>query len=793
MGKIKHLSRRCHLDRFYCRPNAILTLLAVVWSAIGPFGSPVVASGQAANSTLAPDSPGASPDAPAPDEFAHAWDFQPDVDKFRPTRLLDLGYLNELAAGQHGFIRLSPDGNSFVRGDGQPIRFWCIGSDEFRKPAAELATHARFLAKLGVNMVRLHAQIAPAGTDAAGQKTWPDLTDVNSGEIDSIWRAVAAYKKQGIYVTISPYWASDKSVEKWGIEGYSGQTDLWGILFFNPRLQAGYKAWARQLFLGADPYSPTPLAKDPAVALIEIQNEDSLFFWTLQSIKPPQQQLLAAMFAKWLITKYGSLDAAHANWQGNHRTGDDPGHVAIVPIGEWNVPAGDGYARRIDDEVHFLADTQRNFYAGMVSYYRDELGCQQLINACNWTTADLVRLNDLERYTYTAGDVVAVNKYFGGVHKGPNNGWRIDPGDDYTNNPAVLHPRDLPTNLRLVAGHPTIITESSWVSPMDDQCEGPLLMAAYQSLTGVAGFCWFATSVAQYNTDPFYPWIDSGQGRHPIGKWSCATPALMGQFPAAALIYRLGYLETGQPVIRERRTLDDLYSRKAPLLAEDGSFDPNRFAGDRAAQSAPLKVDPMAFLVGPVQVEYGSAAASEVRDISSFVDSAHKIVRSETGQIVMHYGEGYCTIDAPKAQAACGFLSKAGPIDLGAVRIDCGNSFASVAVVALDDQPLDQSGKLLVQFGTRVRPTGWREQAVSFTGSDGKTQYNGFQILDTGHAPLRVVDTRVTLTIRNTKIHRATLLDTGFYPQKFLPVTPAPLGCSVTLPDATMYMLLTPS
>jgi hypothetical protein len=38
--------------------------------------------------------------------------------------VLDLHYLNEEVAGEHGFIRLAPDGEIFVRGDGQPIRFW---------------------------------------------------------------------------------------------------------------------------------------------------------------------------------------------------------------------------------------------------------------------------------------------------------------------------------------------------------------------------------------------------------------------------------------------------------------------------------------------------------------------------------------------------------------------------------------------------------------------------------------------------------------------------------------------
>ena len=56
-------------------------------------------------------------------------------------------------------------------------------------------------------------------------------------------------------------------------------------------------------------------------------------------------------------------------------------------------------------------------------------GCKQLINAGNWKSASEARLGDLERWTYGASEVIAVNKYYnGGRHVGPDNGWRINPG-----------------------------------------------------------------------------------------------------------------------------------------------------------------------------------------------------------------------------------------------------------------------------------------------------------------------------------------------------------------------------
>jgi hypothetical protein len=69
-------------------------------------------------------------EAPSPEPAflpGQAWDFAPSKDTFDSASLLDLRNLNEEVAGQHGFVRLAADGESFLRGDGQPIRFWAVG------------------------------------------------------------------------------------------------------------------------------------------------------------------------------------------------------------------------------------------------------------------------------------------------------------------------------------------------------------------------------------------------------------------------------------------------------------------------------------------------------------------------------------------------------------------------------------------------------------------------------------------------------------------------------------------
>src|SRR4051812_24268596 len=94
--------------------------------------------------------------------------FNPAKDEFKPDALLDLSSLNEKAAGEKGFVKTDGHGG-FLRGDGEALRFWAVGSfvQEHRpwsqrplwfseKTEPSLARHARFLAKHGVNLARMH-------------------------------------------------------------------------------------------------------------------------------------------------------------------------------------------------------------------------------------------------------------------------------------------------------------------------------------------------------------------------------------------------------------------------------------------------------------------------------------------------------------------------------------------------------------------------------------------------------------------------------------------------------------
>lgn len=717
------------------------------------------------------------------------WAFEPPADSFRADALLDLRSLNEKTAGESGFLQKTPDGD-FALGNGKSVRFWAVNEYVQNLEGTDPVAHkARWLAKRGVNMVRVHTGLAPK---EEGSK----VTDVDQKEVENVWKLVAAMKKEGIYTTISPYWAIPVKLRKsWDVPGGPDQSAA-GLLFWDSTLQKGYRAWLKALFAPANRFTGVPLAQDPAVGIIQIQNEDSMLFWTIQGVKGEQLRQLSTKFGGWLKAKYGSLGAANTAWGGEHpgsgdfqdNQGDDfaGGRAGIYIAWHWTQTRAGYQGKRLADQLAFFTDTMRRFNVETADYLRKELGCKQLINAGNWRPADAFRLFDAERYSYAGNDIMAVNRYFTGAHEGKDNGWAIRPGDKFTNVSALLDPRALPVNVKQVAGYPFLIPEMEWVAPNGYQSEGPFLTAAYESLTGVDISYFFADGDVPEWQPPFIPlpW------NPPTGKWAIATPMQLGQFPAAALLFREGYLQRGKPVVHEERSLEDLWYRRSPLVAEEAGYDPNRDSGGLPERSAvKTTVDPLAFLVGPVEVKYGGdPAKSTAVDLKPYVDAENKRVKSITGEIRLNYGLGVCVMDAPKAQGATGFLSKVSPLALSAVTIKSGNEYASVSVVSLDGLPIRTSKKVLVQVGTRARPTGWEDKEASW--KSGNATVDGKEVVSTGKNPWQIVNTDVTIVVKNALLRKATLLNANGEAVEAIQASVQAGSLTLKLPANAMYVVL---
>ena len=691
------------------------------------------------------------------------WAFEPERDSFNPQALLDLSFLNEIPAGRHGPVRRSSDGADFVDGIGRPLRFWAANTTvHMGKDPDSLAYHARWLAKRGVNLVRHHGSFNPLANSP--------LENPDRNEIELCWRMVGAMKRVGIYANISIYWATATRVQpQWKLEHPTGAENLNGMLFYDPQIQHAYRNWLKVLLTQPNPHTGMPLAKDPALAILSIQNEDSLLFFTEQAIKGDGRRLLRQKFAAFLYEKYGDLKQAIAAWDGAKHTNDNLDHREIGLHGIWHATqeTSGGKARRLADQIEFYTRTMRDFNAETVRYLREDLGYKGLINAGNWKTADKVRLNDAERWSYAATDIIGQNRYFGGgAHTGDRSGYLIQPGQFYEGKSCLHLPHAFPISLRQVARHPYIIPENIWTSPLKYRSEATFLTAAYMGLTGVDSLIWFSLGQPDWSTSTH-------------AKFDGSTPMIAGMFPGAALLHRAGYIQKAPPALQEARPLEAVFNREPPVLPEGGR-----------EKLQPDHLDPLTFLAGPVEVlmHEGKPFRRTAPQLDQLIDRDRKIVRSTNRQLTWDWGRGLCKLDNPYAQGCTGFLkSFGGNLRCQALEItDCQNDYLTLLAVSMDRKPLAESSKILLQVGTTARPHGFRERPATEKGK------SGFRLDDLGQMPWNIRQADFKVTLKNAAVRTARALDANGMPKTEIPLKTSSGAVRFTMPEDCLYLVLQP-
>ncbi len=695
------------------------------------------------------------------------WSFEPKPDPFTSDAVLDLRDLNEPIAGQSGFLQA--DGDSFKLGNGQPVRFWAVNTS-----LPENVSHdqldfmaARF-AKLGINMVRIHGSLVDRSSN--------DPTKINSARLDNYFYFINALKKKGIYAHLSTYFVLWFNVKP--SDGIPGTEEIvgknpFGLLFFEPHLQAIYKSWIKQILTTKSPYSGKSLAEETSVGDFEIQNEDSLFFWTFNpnNLGHGPRELLERKFGGWLTAKYGSMDQALAAWHGDKHPDDNSadgraGFYGAFEMSSAGLPKqSPDRQKRLLDQIRFLADVQRQFYVDMHTYLRNDLGAKWPISASNWVTVP--GLESIERYTYSGVEVMDRHGYFGGKHTGEGASFSVRKGHFYEDKTALTDPESVPFQYIRLPGHPHIQTEIAWNKPNRYIAEGEPLISVYESLQGVDGIFLFAASSGS--------WLNNGSG-----VWPYMMPGEIGQSPAEALQYRRGDLKLGDIVVRQVTPIDDLFT-----LKQSGAFIEGRNADFRITEApkydpdnATKSFDPLSFFVGRVERTFDPTATPISADLTKYIDREKKVITSTTGEVTWDYGNGLVTVNSPKSQAAIGFLAKPGPIKLGDVTIQSKNEYGTIHVISLDNQPLATSRKMLVQAFTEEKMYGFKSA-------------NGV-IEDIGRPPITVRNIDASVTIQNAANLRVTVLDEQGYPREggdFLQQNGT--SATVILPKDSLYTVLT--
>lgn len=629
--------------------------------------------------------------------------FNPPVPKPNSESFTDLRHLNERVAGEHGVIAMK-DGRFVRSNDGQSIRFWAVnGPPSAVTDSAGLRNVARTLARHGVNLVRIHTPVF----DKKG--------DIDAERIGRLRETVSAMKQEGIYTLFSiyfPLWLDPPADASW-LKGYDGRSHAFASLFFNPDFQARYREWWTALLDSRDP-SGLRLAEDPSVMGLEVQNEDSLFFWTFneKNLPGPQLELFESQFAAWLVTRHGSLEKALAAWGSNPLPRDRPAlrRMAFRPL--WNI-ANERTPRDLDT-ARFLFETQARFYRQSVAFLRSS-GFRGVITASNWTTADPRVLGPLEKLSYLEGDFIDRHGYFAGAVKGENSEWSIREGHTYADRSALRMEGDRPGAPRSFNhpvmdpeynGRASMISETTWNRPNRHRGEAPLFYAAYGALQDTDAIVHFALDGADWSVKPNYF----------MQPWTLMAPTQLGQFPATALLFRRGLVRSGDVLADIRLTRNDLLDLKGTPLPQDAAFDELRLK-DVPNGSTDLqpgqRLDPLIHFAGRTRVRLDADVSGvDLQPLQPWINHAAQTVRSTTGELLLDYRLGILEVRAPAAQGVSGNLAARGTVELPDLRIRSTLNPITILMVALDNQPLARSSRMLLQAMTEEQPTDWATETL---------------------------------------------------------------------------------
>ena len=240
-------------------------------------------------------------------------------------------------------VRIDGEGH-FADGAGRRVRFLATNftfAEAF--PSHEKADAlARRLASLGFNAVRIHhvdKECAPAGIWKKGTDR-RDTFDPN--QTDRLFYFIAALARNGIYVDFNlhvsrEYWRG----ADFSADGLSGDDERGRLLpkygkgldrVFGPWIEM-QKDYARRILRRPNPYrGNVPLAEDPAVFLVEINNENTIFDLDAASLPEYYRAAVRRRWNDWLRARHGSTAALREAWGAERPLGEDllAGRDAVV-------------------------------------------------------------------------------------------------------------------------------------------------------------------------------------------------------------------------------------------------------------------------------------------------------------------------------------------------------------------------------------------------------------------------------------------------------------------------------
>ncbi len=682
--------------------------------------------------------------------FEDWYEFAPDDDHDAPSEISMQNWL-EKPAGKHG--RIVSEGEKLVY-NSKPIKLWGINlCYSTCAPEKDLADkRAAFYSKYGVNSIRLHKYADGSGW--SGIQSAESFVDLDPEGLDRMDYQIAAFKKRGIYTKLSAHFGSQKLgpgdkkyvpyLEEFG--EFSGRTQRITTphsgVHYSPELQHVQILQMVNLLKHRNPYTGMTYAEDPAVAFLEIINEQSILFYSsMEPLKasPTLRKHVARRFCRWLREKYGSHEELVAAWGGNAAFDDfaDKGFPAvgenldkdnILPLGNpwyFNPEQLDGtqaYRRqRLLDTMWFLYTLQNEFYSRYVKAMR-EAGYEGEIVSSNWQAGQSYS-HFCNLHSDALVGAVDRHNYFGG-----GSGSRINNATML----AVPGSGTLSSGMQQVANRPFMLSEWIHVTPNEWGVEGPAVIGAYGM--GLQG--WDVSYMFQNRDTGSFADTIADRG------WHVTAPQVMGVFPAVARQVLRDDVKEGELLAPTYVHVPSLAEGKLGVVDKvEQQYDVKTFTSEQVPAAA--------LAVARSAVEF----TDEYRDTPSFDPQAYVkdgFYASATGQLRWRPGEskldGYFTMNTDATKAVVGF-AEGETCDFGTVAIRPECRYGAIYVTAQDlDGSLADCDKILIVAVARARNTGMKVFADS-------------RIIERGESPVVMEPVKAKILIRRQGVPTVHVLD----------------------------------
>ncbi len=188
--------------------------------------------------------------------------------------LVNLSFLLDAPAGKGGFIRIR--NGHLAKPNGERFRIWgvnftaasCFPSKENAPVVAE------HLARFGINCVRFHF-LDSNWSGSLFVKGRDNTRALDPQQFDRLDYFIAELKKRGIYTNLNlnvgrNYRKGD------GVKDYEYLGLAKVVNYFDEHIQSLHKEYAKQLLTHHNPYTKSEYRYEPAIAVVEMVNENSI-------------------------------------------------------------------------------------------------------------------------------------------------------------------------------------------------------------------------------------------------------------------------------------------------------------------------------------------------------------------------------------------------------------------------------------------------------------------------------------------------------------------------------------